>query len=77
MERKPMLVVASKIDAANQEKLTKLKRYCTRKKLELFPISAVTGGGVDALRWAMARKIQELRAAETQPEATIQPAPAE
>ena len=40
-----MIVVASKIDAANKEKLAKLKRYCTRKKLELFPISAVTGEG--------------------------------
>src|SRR5215471_15746926 len=33
---KPMLMVASKIDAANPEKLTKLKAYCKQQKLELF-----------------------------------------
>ena len=37
LDSKPTIVVASKMDAANKEKLTKLKRYCKRKKLELFP----------------------------------------
>src|ERR1700750_2707112 len=49
LDEKPMIVVATKIDAANKEKLAKLKRYCKRKKLELYPISAVTGEGIDAL----------------------------
>ena len=40
-------MVASKIDAVNKDKLAKLKRYCKRKKLELFAISAVTGEGID------------------------------
>jgi GTP-binding protein len=64
LESKPLLVVASKADIANKEKLTKLKRYCTRKKLELYLISAVTGAGVDALLWAMARKIEDLRSVQ-------------
>ena len=39
-----MIMVASlKIDAANKEKFAKLKRYCKKNKLELYPISAVTG----------------------------------
>jgi GTP-binding protein len=61
LEDKPMLVAASKIDVANPEKLTKLKRHCSRHKLPLYPISAVTGEGVEKLTWAMAHRIQELR----------------
>ena len=45
LETKPVIMVASKIDVANADKLAKLKRYCTRKKLKLYPISAVTGKG--------------------------------
>ncbi len=37
LDTKPTIVVASKIDAANKEKLAKLKRFCKRKKLELHP----------------------------------------
>jgi len=64
LEDKPMLVVASKIDAANEDKLTKLKKFCTRKKLKLYPISAVTGEGVDKLKYAIGEQIRELRASE-------------
>jgi GTP-binding protein len=58
---KPVIVVASKMDAANKEKVAKLKRYCKRKKLELFPISAVTGEGIEPLKWAMAQEVEKLR----------------
>ncbi len=63
LEKKPMIVVASKIDAVNKDKLAKLKRFCKSKKhpYELFEISAVTGEGVEELKWAMARKVEELR----------------
>ena len=57
LESKPVIVVASKIDAVNPEKLAKLKRYCKRKKLELFPVSAVTGDGISELKWALAQKV--------------------
>jgi GTP-binding protein len=60
---KPMLMVASKIDAANKDKLAKLKQYCKKKKLLLFPISAVTGEGIDKLKYAMAAKLEEMREA--------------
>jgi len=61
LDQKPTIVVASKIDIANKEKLAKLKRYCKRKKLELYPISAVTGAGIEELKWAMAKKLSALR----------------
>ena len=61
LDEKPVIMVASKIDIANKEKLAKLKRYCKKKALELFPISAVTGKGVDDLKYAIADKVEELR----------------
>ena len=57
LDAKPTIVVASKMDIVNKDKLTKLKRYCKRKKLELFPISAVTGEGVEELKWALAKRV--------------------
>ncbi|MFZ0795125.1 MAG: GTPase ObgE, partial [Candidatus Korobacteraceae bacterium] len=66
LDAKPTIVVATKMDIVNKDKLTKLKRYCKRKKLELFPISAVTGEGIDELKWALAKK---LSAVSSQPSA--------
>src|SRR5256714_1032179 len=50
-----------KIDVANKEKLAKLKRYCKKQGYELFPISAITGKGIEELKYAMAEKVEELR----------------
>ncbi|HUJ94358.1 MAG TPA: GTPase ObgE [Terriglobales bacterium] len=61
LEEKPMLVAASKIDVANKDKLAKLKRFCKKQGLELFPISAVTGKGIDDLNYTMAEKVEEAR----------------
>ena len=60
LENKPVIVVASKIDIANKEKLAKLKRYCKKQNLELFPISAVTGKGIEELKYAMADRVEEI-----------------
>jgi GTPase len=61
LELKPMIVAASKVDAANSAKLAKLKRFAKRKKLAFYEISAVTGSGIEALKWAMAERLEELR----------------
>jgi GTP-binding protein len=60
LDARPTIVAASKIDAVNKDKLAQLKRYCKRKKLELFAISAVTSEGVDDLKWAMARRVEKV-----------------
>jgi len=62
LEKKPIIMAASKIDVANKDKLAKLKRYCTKQGLELFPISAVTGKGIDELKYAIAEKLEEVKA---------------
>jgi len=64
LESKPMILVASKIDIANKEKLAKLKRYAKKAGLDVFPTSAVTGKGIDDLKYAMADKLDEIRAVE-------------
>ncbi|HXJ86061.1 MAG TPA: GTPase ObgE [Candidatus Binatia bacterium] len=61
LEEKPMIMVASKIDVANKDKLTALKKYSKRKKLKLYEISAVTGKGIDELKYAIAEEVQSLR----------------
>src|SRR5487761_1852319 len=61
LDEKPMIVVATKIDAANPDKLKKLQTHAKRRKLEFHAISAVTGAGIDALKYALAEKVRALR----------------
>ncbi|HLB87907.1 MAG TPA: GTPase ObgE [Terriglobales bacterium] len=61
LEEKPMITAASKIDVASKDKLAKLKRHCKKQGLELFAISAVTGKGIDELKYAMAEKVEEVK----------------
>src|SRR5215475_9720780 len=64
LDEKPMIVVASKADVANPEKLKKLQAMAKRKKLAFYAISAVTGLGVDALKYAIGDRVRELRETE-------------
>ena len=74
LEGKPVIMVASKIDVANKDKLDKLQRYCKKHALDLYPISAVTGKGLEELKWAMAKKVRELREPELESAAARRPA---
>lgn len=58
LDEKPMIVVATKIDSANPEKLKKLAAHIKRRKLEFHAISAVTGQGIDELKWALAKRLR-------------------
>lgn len=51
---RPTLLVATKADAANPEKLKKLAIFAKRRKLPFHIISAVTGEGIEALKYALA-----------------------
>ena len=57
---KPMIVCATKIDSANPDKLKKLAAHIKRKKLEFHAISAVTGQGIEELKWALARRLRPI-----------------
>jgi len=62
---KPMLVVASKMDAMEgPARLDLLSKLCAARGLALYPISAITGEGVERLKLALAEKLDQLRLAE-------------
>jgi GTP-binding protein len=64
LDEKPMMVVASKADVANPEKLKKLQAMAKRRKLPFYAISAVSGQGVDSLKYAIAAEVKRAREAE-------------
>jgi GTPase len=58
LSKKPMFLVASKIDAARDEEcIESLKKLATEKGLPFFAISSATGQGIQDLKFAMAAKI--------------------
>jgi GTP-binding protein len=75
---KPVLVVAAKSDVADADKLKKLRAMAKRRKLPFYEISAVTGAGVDALKYALAEMVHIHRplALEAPPEPAKKPKPA-
>jgi GTPase len=67
LAEKPMLVVASKVDVANPEKLKKLRAMAKRKKLPFYAISAVAGTGIQELKYAIGDVVRSSREAERAP----------
>src|SRR6266478_6805912 len=66
---KPTILVATKVDVANPDKLKKLVAMAKRRKLRIFPISAVTGEGIEPLKYAIAELVEQHRSISLEPEA--------
>jgi GTPase len=61
LTRKPMIVVATKLDATtDRTKLDELRDFCNRQGLEFHAISAATGEGVKDLVRAMADALDKI-----------------
>jgi len=78
LAKKPTILVAAKIDVANPEKLKKLTAMAKRRKLPFYAISAVTGEGIEKLKYAIAEMVAahrpiELKPASAAPVAKIKP----
>jgi GTP-binding protein len=61
LDAKPIIVVASKMDIANREKLAKLRKHCKKLNLDLYEISAVAGAGIRELKYAVGQRVAEMR----------------
>ena len=60
---KPTILVAAKIDVANPAKLKKLAAYAKRRRLPFYAISAVTGEGIEPLKYAISELVAAHRLA--------------
>ena len=75
---KPVIVVASKVDAVSgSDRLTSLRKFCFDTQRNLFEISSQTGQGLKELKEAIWKKLQEISRASQPAEeenATLPPA---
>ena len=70
---KPRMVAASKIDALDDpERLNQLQAFCEERRLEFFPISAVTGAGIESLVRSVGNKLQDISRESSEPESAEQ-----
>ena len=71
LAKRPQIVVANKVDLPEAaEAIERVRAYVTDKGYEFFPISAVTGEGVQPLMWRVQELVDQLEAPEA--EDTIQ-----
>ncbi|MGE5892487.1 MAG: GTPase ObgE [bacterium] len=61
LDRKPQILVANKIDIANPDKLSELRKFSKKKRIELFEISAAAHKNIDTLVPAVAKMVEERR----------------
>jgi GTP-binding protein len=55
---KPMIVVATKLDAAQDpERVSALRQLASQRGLPFFEISSATGLGIEELKFAMAERV--------------------
>jgi GTPase len=59
--KKPMLMVASRVDAAgDSNRLFLLREFCRKQKRPLYEISSITGEGLEELKRATWARLQEI-----------------
>ncbi|NOY65498.1 MAG: GTPase ObgE [Nitrospirae bacterium] len=63
---RPQIIVATKMDVANEEKLNRLKDYCEKNHIDFFKISSVTGEGIQELLLYLSGLVEKERAKEQQ-----------
>ncbi len=61
LAQKPQMVVASKMDVADQKRLDILSQYCKAEGLRLIRISSVTGEGLDLLKQGIQEELDKDR----------------
>jgi GTP-binding protein len=58
LARKPMIVIASKMDIAQDPtRVASLREFAAARGLACYEISSATGLGIDALKYAMAERL--------------------
>jgi GTP-binding protein len=66
--KKPQIVLGTKTDALSDRSfLEKLKEEFSRLGYEFIPVSAVSGEGLEELKYAIVRKLKELKDEKVQP----------
>jgi GTP-binding protein len=60
LREKRQLIVASKLDSAESERLNAVEQLCSEQGLRLLKVSAVTGEGLEELKWAMRNTLEEV-----------------
>src|SRR5437763_6605296 len=61
LAEKPMIIVAAKLDVANPQKLAKLKKFCEKRRYPFLAISAVTGEGIQKLKYDVGAIVKQMR----------------
>jgi GTPase len=58
LAKRPMILVASKMDVAQDpERVESLRKLAAERELPFFEISSATGKGIDALKYALAERV--------------------
>ena len=71
---KPMIVVATKLDATtDRARLERLRAHCAERNLDFYAISSATGEGIKELVRGMAEMLERLAPAEalTEPDGDV------
>ena len=61
--KKPSMIVASKIDVIDEERVEGLEQWCGQENMEFVRISSVSGTGLDALKRAVLGKLRSMEEA--------------